>query len=77
MELNTPLDVQFCGRKLPNRAVQFGRAKSGCHHRVQEIRPGNFTRLVWFVGVVEERGQDLQSAFADGQSRWMVGRVNG
>lgn len=72
MELNTPLNVQICRRKLPDGAVQFLYRKASASHGAQEVYPRDFARgsaLAW----CEEQGiEDLKHGLIDLELRLLV-----
>lgn len=67
MELDASLQIDRVGRELPTRSVQFLDRKTNRLHRVQELRPGNFSGVLLLSGrrYMEHRRKDLESSFVD------------
>lgn len=60
MELDAPLDVEPCGRALPDRPVQLLQLKPGGDHSTQKVCPGHFARVGIACKVIEECLHNLE-----------------
>jgi len=75
MKLYAPLYVQRSGSKLPHAAVKLLGLEASRDHRMQEVRPRNFSRCRSEGGRVKEGTKDFESAGVELENRmdvWLV-----
>ena len=62
MKLYAPLYVQLGGSELPHAAVKLLGLKASRDHRMQKVRPRNFSRRRGEEGRVKEGTKEFESA---------------